>query len=175
MKPAAKSPRGRRPIAQPEGERSPFRIRRMGLRHLKSVVSIEMRSFVDPWSPFAIALDLRQNPQAEYFVALDGFRSVAGYAAWWNQGQTARIVKVAVSPERRKAGIGSALVRTLLESASRQGCSFAQLEVRESNAHARAMYKNLSFEEAGTVESFYGSESAVIMVRALPFCGLFAR
>jgi N-acetylglutamate synthase len=52
---------------------------------------------------------------------------------------------VAVEPERRRAGLGTAIVRALL---ARSGARTAYLQVEESNAPAIAMYARLGFTEA---------------------------
>jgi N-acetylglutamate synthase len=52
---------------------------------------------------------------------------------------------LAVDPERRRAGLGSALVRALLAGS---GASVAYLQVEERNAPAVALYSRLGFSEA---------------------------
>jgi len=52
---------------------------------------------------------------------------------------------LAVDPARRRAGLGTALVRALL---ARSGASVAYLQVEESNAAALALYGRLGFGEA---------------------------
>lgn len=52
---------------------------------------------------------------------------------------------VAVDPARRRAGLGSALVRGLLAAS---GASVAYLQVEETNAPAVAMYSRLGFGES---------------------------
>lgn len=52
---------------------------------------------------------------------------------------------LAVDPARRRSGLGTALVRTLLAGAS---AHIAYLQVEEANAAAIAMYERLEFSEA---------------------------
>jgi N-acetylglutamate synthase len=52
---------------------------------------------------------------------------------------------LAVDPERRRAGLGTALVRALL---AESGASVAYLQVEERNAPAVALYRRLGFSEA---------------------------
>jgi GNAT superfamily N-acetyltransferase len=52
---------------------------------------------------------------------------------------------VAVEPERRRSGLGRALMRAML---ARSGAPLAYLQVEEGNLAARAMYERLGFTEA---------------------------
>ena len=69
---------------------------------------------------------------------------------------------VVASPARRK-GLGKRLLQALLEAA-RETRSSVFLEVRESNAAARALYENVDFEQTGRRPSYYTSplEDAIL-------------
>lgn len=57
--------------------------------------------------------------------------------------------QIAVDPDRRREGLGRATVRTLLSLAVVQGADSALLEVEESNAAARGLYRAEGFRPAG--------------------------
>jgi GNAT superfamily N-acetyltransferase len=57
--------------------------------------------------------------------------------------------QIAVAPERRREGLGRAVVRSLLSLAAVQGADLALLEVEESNTAARALYRGERFAPAG--------------------------
>lgn len=71
------------------------------------------------------------------------------------------ILNVAVDPEMRRSGVASALIRA--EIGRWPGTHF--LEVRESNAPARELYRKLGFKEAGTRPDYYDDppEPAIVM------------
>jgi len=75
--------------------------------------------------------------------------------------QECDLLNLAVAPEHRRKGIGSGLVRALLDS--RPGAVF--LEVRESNQAARRLYKSLGFQEVRIRVQYYCSppESGIVM------------
>ena len=75
------------------------------------------------------------------------------------------IANVAVSPERRREGIGSLLVHGLIQRAAEKGASFLTLEVRASNQPAIALYRACGFEPVGTRPNFYEKpkEDALLM------------
>jgi len=72
------------------------------------------------------------------------------------------ILNLAVAPEARRQG----LARALIEEALRRGGRWF-LEVRESNAAARALYGSVGFREAGERRGYYSDppEKAIVMVR----------
>lgn len=65
------------------------------------------------------------------------------------------IENVVVAAEHRRLGIGSELVRQVLRAAQDAGAAAVLLEVRESNAAARQLYKRLGFAEAGRRPGYY--------------------
>lgn len=68
-----------------------------------------------------------------------------------------------VTPEARRKGLGKRLLETLLDAA-RETNSSVLLEVRQSNAAARAFYENAGFEQTGRRPSYYTSplEDAIL-------------
>ena len=71
------------------------------------------------------------------------------------------ILNLAVDPAERRRGIASALLREAL----RRHSGVFYLEVRESNAAARALYRRCGFREAGVRPKYYEhpSEDGVVM------------
>jgi len=57
--------------------------------------------------------------------------------------------QIAVDPERRREGLGRAVVRSLLPLAAVQGADLALLEVEEQNTAARALYRAEGFRRVG--------------------------
>jgi ribosomal-protein-alanine acetyltransferase len=79
------------------------------------------------------------------------------------------IENVAVCAEVQKQGIGKRLVEEVLTYARRDGASKLLLEVRESNAAARALYRKCGFEETGKRRHYYTypDEDAVLLALEL--------
>ena len=57
--------------------------------------------------------------------------------------------QIAVDPERRREGLGRAVVRSLLSFAAVQGAELALLEVETGNTAARALYRAERFTPTG--------------------------
>lgn len=67
------------------------------------------------------------------------------------------ISDLAVLPAYRRAGIASALLREGLRQLRESGCTSVYLEVRESNAAARALYAAFGFRPCGVRRRYYNS------------------
>lgn len=141
-----------------------IRIRDMRAADLPQVLDIESASFATPWSSRTF-LNLLRRPNAALFVAEDSTRRVLGYAVVWFAGPEGELGDVAVRRERRRTGIGSALVDRVLAEAADRGSTEVYLEVRESNEGARKMYGRLGFEVVGRRSSYYTEpvEDALLM------------
>jgi ribosomal-protein-alanine N-acetyltransferase len=74
------------------------------------------------------------------------------------------VVSVAVLPERRRKGVGKALVLKALEGMRGYGAKQCYLEVRVTNQEAISLYKKLDFEVARTIHGYYADgEGAFVM------------
>ena len=136
-------------------------IRRLTYGDLPSVLAIERRSFRAPWSLAMFVLELSKPSgiclAAEDRDGLVGFLVCSRYADVWH------LMNVAVDEPRRRAGIASRMVETLLDEAG-HGARYT-LEVRISNAGAISMYERLGFRPAGRRLRYYhdNGEDALIM------------
>jgi ribosomal-protein-alanine acetyltransferase len=80
------------------------------------------------------------------------------------------IENVAVSGPARRHGLGSRLLGEFLNVVRERGGSDVFLEVRESNAPARALYEKWAFVESGRRKSYYDNpaEDALILRFSFP-------
>lgn len=143
-----------------------FRIRDMRAVDLAQVVEIESDCFATPWSARTF-LNLLRRPNAALYVAENNLGDVLGYAVAWFSGPECELGDLAVRPDRRRGGIGLALVRAILDEARARGAHEVFLEVRESNEGARKLYERVGFEASGRRPRYYTDpvEDAVIMRR----------
>jgi ribosomal-protein-alanine N-acetyltransferase len=77
------------------------------------------------------------------------------------------IENVVVDEQSRRRGIGAALVRALLNKWEAAGGSAVLLEVRESNAAARALYQASGLRDVGHRRGYYRDpvEDAILYAR----------
>ncbi len=139
---------------------------------LTAVVGIETRSFEQPWQRQTIAGEMA-SPEARAYVMRfqdQAFRStVAAYIFLRILLDEVHIMKVAVAPECRRAGLAHRLTAKALSEARREGCRRAILEVRVSNTAAIRLYDRLGFETIGTRKRYYGpsGEDALVLAKNL--------
>ncbi|MFB6307974.1 MAG: ribosomal protein S18-alanine N-acetyltransferase [Haloarculaceae archaeon] len=151
-----------------------FSIRQAQRADLLAVHRIEQASFPQPWpySAFENYLDEPGFLVAEPVAETDLGEGVDGYVVADtvpNHGTPLGHVKdIAVHPDRRGQGVGTALLKRALAVLSGQGAGSVKLEVRESNDTAISLYRSFGFERRRTIPRYYGNgEDAFVMVRLL--------
>ena len=78
------------------------------------------------------------------------------------------MVSIAVLPEHRRKGLGTALLQTAFERMKDRGCQEVYLEVRVTNEEAIRVYEKLNFVKVRTIEYYYSDgEDAYVMARKL--------
>jgi len=140
-------------------------IRRMKHDDLDSVLNVEKKSFITPWSKLMF-LDELENIRARYFVAeVSGI--IVGYAGFWIIMDEGHITNIAVDPSFRRMKIGSRLLEKIIETARENEVRALTLEVRKSNAAAISMYEKFGFKVEGIRKNYYSDthEDAYIMWR----------
>jgi len=134
-----------------------------------AVAALEAASFTNPWTRQMLADELARNEFARlYVLRLPGI-PVAGFCACWIVVDELHINTIAVAAEHRGRGLGSALMRHIMQEVRAQGVIRATLEVRESNRAARQLYERLGFVSAGVRHGYYTEppEDALILWREL--------
>lgn len=131
--------------------------------HIAQVAELEKICFADPWSEKSIASEL-ENPLSYWLVALEG-STVAGYAGSQTVLGETDMMNVAVRPECRRQGVAEALIAALIAGLKKRESHCLTLEVRDSNAPARALYEKLGFLEVGRRKNYYrnSKEDALIL------------
>ena len=139
----------------PAAGEPPIEIRPLGPADLAAVERIQAASpQAAQWAPAAyLDHDSRVACRASEVLAFLVIRSTVP--------DEHEILNIAVAPEARRRGIAEALIR----DAQRRLSGRLFLEVRESNAPARLLYRKLGFHEAGRRPGYYSKpdESAIVM------------
>jgi ribosomal-protein-alanine N-acetyltransferase len=148
----------------PEG----IRVRPMVEADVERVGAIEAASFTTPWraATFRTLLD---RPGAVLRVLEVPPMAVGGYAVLWCIQDQGELANIAVAPQLRDLGLGSYLLDRMTEEAGGRGVESLYLEVRVSNARARAMYTSRGFQEIGVRRDYYEKprEDARVLLKRL--------
>ncbi len=131
---------------------------------IEEAVKLEKECFSSPWSKKGFESALAEG--LSYFIcARNENGDFMGYAGMYSAADEGYIYNIAVRTEYRSNGVGTALLKNLLEYSGRHGLSFLSLEVRISNVNAIKFYEKLGFKELGIRKNFYDfpKEDAVIM------------
>ena len=139
-------------------------IRKMTHEDCARAAELEKMIFSQPWSEqgFRDALAMERN----IFLVAEDAGEVCGYIGMYQSLDEGEITNVAVSPEKRNAGVGFLLMQAAMEQAKRQGIVQIVLEVRVSNAAAIHLYEKCGFVNCGIRKGFYDfpKEDAYIMI-----------
>ena len=117
------------------------------------IAALERVCFSDPWSEKSILSEL-ENPLSCWLVAMDGER-LAGYVGSQTVLGETDMMNLAVDPDYRRKGLGKELILSLIEALRQRESRCLTLEVRDSNAPARALYEGLGFQEIGRRKNYY--------------------
>ena len=109
------------------------------------------------------------NLWSEGFLLIQDAGKVVGFVATVPSGpKVARILMLAVLPERRRRSLGRMLMKELYAICLEKGRDTVILEVRKSNKDAISFYEQQGFSVYGDVKQFYSNgEDAFKMMRVL--------
>ncbi len=145
---------------------APAKIRTMTFDDIAAVDALERALFpVDAWPLQMFYDELNQAETRSYYVAEDARGSVIGYAGLMCVLPIADVQTIAVSPEAEGAGIGSALLTTLIDEARTRGADDVLLEVRADNPRAQRLYRWFGFEQIHIRPRYYRDGADALIMR----------
>lgn len=107
------------------------------------------------------------NPDTNVIVAGPP-GALAGFGIMSYAGEDAHLLLFAVTPARRREGVGSALLQWLEAVAREAGVRRIRVECRRGNDAARNFYGEHGYNEDTIVKRYYsGAEDAVVLHRFL--------
>ena len=141
---------------------------------LPDVVAMETASFTDPWTGDALEQELTPDRLRLPLVAESAGRLV-GYLMAWKIIDQLHILNIASDPGFRRRGIGTALLKEAARQAMDLGLTELTLEVRESNAEARAFYLGHGFGATGRRPGYYADNGEDAIIMSCPTARLLGR
>jgi ribosomal-protein-alanine N-acetyltransferase len=147
----------------------PYVLRPAREADIDAVLAIEHSSFGDPWNRGAFA-ELIDDPRVAFLVA-DAGGEVRGYIVAWFVLDEGEIGNLAVADEARRHGVGARLLDGAIAAVRTAGVDALYLEVRDSNAAARALYASRGFVEVGRRRDYYRRPKEDALVLRLELAG----
>ena len=149
-----------------------FRLREFRPEDLDRVIFINRTCLPENYSRYFFISIHKAFPDLFLVAECDG--EVVGYIMCRIEKSFFRppkghVISIAVLPEHRRKGIGTAMLKEALARMSeRYGVSECYLEVRVSNTPAISLYENLGFRRTDTIPKYYGDgEDAYVMTKIL--------
>ncbi len=134
-------------------------LRPMEPSDLPAAMEIDSLCLPRPWSE-AVWREELESPFGLYLILEEG-GEIFGQIGVRHVAGELHITTLAIRPERRRQGHARTLVGAAL--AAFPEARRVHLEVRPSNAAARALYEALGFATTGLRRRYYGDEDALLM------------
>lgn len=142
-------------------------IRGMIQDDIDQIINIEKVCFSLPWSRESLEKELTN--EIAYYQCAEESGKIAGYTGMWRILDECHITNIAVLPEYRKRGIGSMLIKKIVEICQSSEIDAITLEVRQSNMPAIKLYEKFGFVVEGKRPNYYVRpiEDALVMWRRI--------
>ena len=136
---------------------------------IDAVAAIEASAYEFPWAPRIFRDCLDAGHKCWVLQAVDG--ELLGYGILSTGANEAHLLNLCVAPSQQRRGLGSRMLRHMLDLARMYRVRRVFLEVRPSNPVAQAMYERAGFNEIGRRPEYYparrGREDAIVMAMEL--------
>ena len=140
-------------------------IRRCRSEDIERVQRIETLSLENPWSLRLFQEELQASGSRLWIAEIDG--QIQGFISFRLCTPDCELLRLAVAPPARNAGIGRALLDHACRCLTGEGCTICFLEVRPSNAAARALYERAGFIHHGNRARYYNNPVEDAMLYSL--------
>lgn len=130
---------------------------------VERIEALERECFSLPWSREIIENQLISESTVMLTALSDG--DFAGYMGMMFVPPEGYVTNVCTATNHRRSGVASALIDEMCRRGRALGLESLTLEVRESNAPARALYEGKGFQTLGKRPGYYERprEDAIIM------------
>ena len=125
----------------------------MALRDIPDLAAIERSWEGSKWTRAMFERELSLRMSVALVAERSGFP--VGFGVLWAVSDTAQLLEFAVDASHRRQGVGTGLMRSLMEAARLRGCEKMELELHEGNFPAQSFYEKMGFRVAGRRRRFY--------------------
>lgn len=129
-------------------------VSKLTTKEIPAVAALDRQLFSkESWSEEAFTASLA-DPSRTFWVAMEG-ETLLGFCGLSQSFEQGDILNIGVCPAQRGKGIGSLLLQEAINAFKEQGGKELFLEVRASNAAAKALYEKFRFQRIGVRKNYY--------------------
>lgn len=110
---------------------------------LPALEELERLAFPDPWSPAVLRKEVLDGPGCVLVGTIGN--TLAGYISLRFVADEVQLLRIATAAAYRRCGVAEQLLLRAVTEASDRRAVYMHLEVRKSNAAARALYEKHGF------------------------------
>ena len=149
-----------------------IKIENMSIEDLENIKDILTCDFDDFWN-YNILKNELSSKTSICLVAKTSENIIVGFAGLQFILDEASITNIVTKKNCRNAGIGTNLLKNIIDISKKRNMSTITLEVNENNTNAINLYKKFNFETTGLRKKYYnGTDNAIIMTLNLKSCQL---
>jgi len=149
-----------------------IRVRQAGPEYAGDISALHGRVFEKAWDAEGVRRLLEHPASVALIAAMESPGGAAGFILAQLTADEAEILSLGVASISQRSGVGTQLVRGLIDTAQRKGVKRVFLDVAASNEAALGLYAKLGFAQMGRRKDYYSHaggrrEDALLMVRNL--------
>ncbi len=140
------------------------------LSDAKLLAKIHESAFYQGWPETDFVAFLSEQQRTPIYICCDKKRNIKGFASIRHAGDEAELLSIVVVKKNRTKGVGTAILRAIIDDLLLSPVEKFFLEVDENNPAAIKLYKNFGFLEVGKRKGYYksdGDEKSTALVMAL--------
>lgn len=138
-------------------------IRKASNKDINLLSRLEKECFVDSWNSTMIKSSM-ENIGEFYIAEINDI--VVGYYCVMNLDTECELLRICISKQYRKKGLGTQLMKKFVSYSQTRGWQKIFLEVSDQNSIAIDMYKKLNFDTVTKRKNYYSNgDDALMMVK----------
>ena len=137
-----------------EGSQGQNEPRPLGIRDLEACLALDRMALNGLWTSEQWTRELTDDNRIALGID-DAERQLIALAAGWLVADELQITAVAVAPHQRKQGLGTLIMKALIQRGGNAGAVEASLDVASNNQAAIALYASLGFVTTGSRRKYY--------------------
>lgn len=144
-------------------------ITKMELYDLEQISDRLKEDFDDFWTVNTLKQEIENKTGLNsYYIVAKQNSEIVGFAGAINIIDEINIMNIVVRKDKRKLGIGSALLENIFEIAKKLQAKTITLEVNEKNTYAINLYKKYGFKQVGLRKKYYNNtDDAILMTKLI--------